>query len=104
MQGAIYRFIFDKSVSMADAETTLQLAILGAESLFGESMVRMDAAYSIDEARRVCVVDASNEVGRCICRVFTGYLAREFGGDAFSVRPAAQRRAADVNSPIAGTA
>ncbi len=80
MQPAIYRFEFDEPVSMTDIETTLHLAILGAESLFGESSVRLDGAYSIDERRRICVVDARNEVGRCICQIFTGYVAREFGG------------------------
>jgi hypothetical protein len=92
MRGAIYRFTFDESVCMADAEATLQLAILGAESLFGESTVRMDAAYSIDEDRHVCVVDARNEVGRCICQIFTGYLGRELGPDAFRVRAVPEQR------------
>lgn len=90
MQPAIYRFSFDESVSMTDVETTLHLAILGAEGLFGESTVRMDATYSIDEARRVCVVDARNEVGRSICQLFTGYLVKELGPDAFRVRPTRQ--------------
>ena len=87
MKPTIYRYVFEGSVPMDEAEATLHLAILAAESLFGVSTVRMDAAYSIDEQRRVCVVDASNDVGRCICQVFTGYLAREFGESAFHVRP-----------------
>jgi len=86
MQPAIYRFDFDGSVSMTDAETTLHLAVLGAEGLFGETAVRMDGAYSIDEERRCCVIDARNEIGRSICQLFTGYLTKEFGGDAFRVR------------------
>ncbi len=90
MQPAIYRFEFDEPVSMTDIETTLHLAILGAEGLFGESSVRMDGAYSIDERRRVCIVDARNEVGRSICQLLTGYLAKELGPDAFRVRPARQ--------------
>ncbi len=98
MQSAIYRFEFEESVSMTDVETTLHLAILGAQGLFGESSVRMDGAYSIDEQRRICVVDARNDVGRCICQIFTGYLAKEFGDEAFSVRPVAQRRETEVNS------
>ena len=89
MQPAVYRFSFDEPTSTADIEATLHLAILGAESIHGESTVRMDAAYSIDEAQRICVVDARNDVGRCICKVFTGYLTREIGGDAFGVRPVA---------------
>lgn len=99
MPSEIYRYTFDESVSMSDAESTLQLAILAAESLLGESIVRLDAAYSIDEQRRVCVVDASTEVGRSICRIFTGYLTREFGDHAFQVRPVQGRKPHAVAVP-----
>lgn len=96
MQSNVYRYVFGESVPMEEAEATLHLAILAAESLFGESTVRMDAAYSIDEGRRICVVDASNEVGRCICQIFTGYLTREFGRGAFQVRLAPAREPASA--------
>ncbi len=89
-QPIAYRYVFHDAVPIAEAEATLHLAILAAQSLFGEARVRMDASYSIDEQRRVCVVDASNDVGRCVCRIFTGYLTREFGDSAFRVRLAAQ--------------
>jgi len=49
MQPAIYRFDFDGSVSMTDAETTLHSAVLGAQWLIGETAVRMHGAYCIDE-------------------------------------------------------
>ena len=100
MQSAIYRFEFDKPVSMTDVETTLHLAVLGAEGLFGESSVRMDGAYSIDEQRRVCIVDARNEVGRCICQIFTGYLRKEFGSDAFTVRRVSADRSQANHEPV----
>lgn len=99
MPSEIYRYTFDQSVSMSDAESTLQLAILAAESLLGESIVRLDAAYSIDEQRRVFVVDAGTEVGRSICRIFTGYLTREFGDHAFQVRPVQGRKPNPVAVP-----
>jgi hypothetical protein len=92
MQPKVYRYVLDESVPMNEAEATLQLAILAAESLFGESTVRLNAAYTIDEQRRVCVVDAGNEVGRSICQIFTGYLAREFGADTFTVRAVPDQR------------
>ena len=96
MQSAIYRFEFDEPVCMTDVETTLHLAILGAEGLFGESNVRLDGAYSIDERHRVCIVDARNEVGRSICQLLTGYLAKELSPDAFRVRPVRQASQASV--------
>lgn len=86
MRSTLYRYKFDGSVPMPEIEASLHLAILAAEGLFGESKVRMDCAYSIDEKRRVCVVDGSNEVGRCICQIFTGYLTKEFDPDSFRVR------------------
>lgn len=93
MQSAVYRFEFDEPASMADVETTLHLAVLGAEGLFGESAVRMDATYSIDEERRICMVDACSEVGRAMVKLFTGYLTKELGPDAFRVRRAASTAA-----------
>ena len=99
MEPKIYRFDFDETLSMGDVEATLHLAILAAEGLFGESTVRMDASYSIDDEHRICIVDARNEVGRSISRVFTGYLGREFGETSFNVRAVPQRRAAAVPPP-----
>ena len=101
MQPEIYRFEFDEPVPMTDVESTLHLAVLGAEGLFGEASVRMDGAYSIDEKRRVCVVDARNEVGRSICQIFTGYLGREIGGDTFRVRAVSGSRDTKKNSSVA---
>jgi len=86
MRPDIYRYVLNETVPIEDAEATLHLAILAAESLFGESCVRMDVAYTIHEDSRVCLIDASTEVGRSICRIFTGYLIREFGQDRFKVR------------------
>jgi len=98
MKAGIYRYTFNESVSMPEAEATLQLAILAAESLFGEATVRLSAGYTIDEDKRVCVLDATNEVGRSICQIYTGYVTHEFGADAFRVRQveAAQREPAEV--------
>ncbi len=89
MSTGSYRFTFIESISMPDVEATLYLAIIGAEALYGESTVRMDSAYSIDKQSRVCVVDARNEVGRCIAQIFTGYLTRELGNALFTVRAVA---------------
>ena len=85
MKKDIVRYTFSRSVKMREAEETLLLAVLAVESLFGESTVRLDASYSIDSSRRACVIDASTEIGRAICRVFTGFVSREFGSDAFEI-------------------
>jgi len=84
MNGA-FRFVFKKDVSVVDAELSLHLAIFAIEGLFGVARVRLDVSYHIDEPRRVIVVDASNEVGEALVRVFTNLLLREFGDDSLQV-------------------
>jgi len=85
MAKEIYRYRFARSVSLRDVEETLFLSVLAAESLSGQSRVRMDAAYCMDDAQQACVIDASTKVGRDIGRIFTGFAIREFGEDSFHV-------------------
>jgi len=85
MPKEIYRYQFTEGVSLRDIEETLLLAVLAAESLHGQCCVRLDAGYCIENAKRVCVVDAGTQVGRTLNRIFAGFITREFGGDAFQV-------------------
>jgi hypothetical protein len=80
-----HRFEFNVETDMADVDAALLLALWGAESLHGESSVRIDAQYFLDEERRVCLVDTSTCVGRDFSRLFHGYLCRELGKNAFTV-------------------
>jgi hypothetical protein len=82
----IFRFEFEPSVPLADAEMSLHLAMYAVEGLFGEARVRLDASYHLDDARRAITVDGGTEVGAAIVKVFTRLLGREFGEDAFCVR------------------
>ena len=86
MTTEIYRYQFGDAVSPRDIEETLLLAVLAAECLHGQSRVRLDAGYFLDEDQRACVIDAGTVVGRDINRVFTGFAIREFGEDAFQVK------------------
>lgn len=88
MNRDVYRYAFGPSVPPGNIEETLLLAVLAAESLHGESRVRLDASYCFDAEKRTCVIDAGTDVGRDICRMFTGFSIREFGEDAFKVRRA----------------
>jgi hypothetical protein len=81
----VYRYTFPPEVLIEDVEETLLLALWGAESLHGESQVRLDAAHYLDVDRRACVIDADTAVGRDMNRLFTGFVQREFGADAFRV-------------------
>ncbi len=85
MKTEVLRYTFASSICMREVEETLLLAVLAVESLHGESIVRLDASYSVDAPRRCCVIDGSTEVGRALSRVFTGFVTREFGGDAFGI-------------------
>jgi hypothetical protein len=81
----IYRYTFNAEVPMADLEASLLLAIMSAESLHGESQVRLEASHYLDPDARVCIIDASTPVGHDVNRLFVGFLQREFGADGFSV-------------------
>ena len=81
----VYRFTFNTDAPIEEVEASLLLAILATESLHGQCQVRLDAAHYLDPARRACVIDAGTPVGRDLNRLFTGFIGREFGQDAFSV-------------------
>ena len=67
------------------AEASLLLAVMATESLHGEAQTRLDAGHFLDPIKRACVIDAGTPVGRDLNRLFTGFLSREFGADAFVV-------------------
>jgi len=85
MTRGIHRYSFRPTVPAEEIESTLLLAVLAAEGLHGQSRVRLDASYAFDAEKHVCVIDSSSDVGRDICRIFTGFAAREFGDESFSV-------------------
>jgi hypothetical protein len=85
MSPAVYRYTFAPEIASDDIESTLLLALLAVESLHGEADTRLDAAHAFDPARRTCVVDADSTVGRDLCRLFVGFMRREFGDSGFQV-------------------
>jgi hypothetical protein len=85
MNREVYRYVFASSVAFAEVEASLVLAIMAAESLHGQTRVRLDAAHAVDADKRSCVIEASTLVGRDLNRLFIGFVSREFGPDAFKV-------------------
>ena len=81
-----YRYRFKEDVDLRDVEDTLLLALLAAEGIYGQPRVRMDAAYTVDKPLRVVVVDASTDVGQDVAGIYTSFIIKEFGPDAFRVR------------------
>lgn len=85
MSAEVYRYKFAPTVPFEEAESSLVLAIMAAESLHGQTQVRLDAAHAVDADKRSCVIDASTPVGRDLNRLFIGFIGREFGQDSFDV-------------------
>ncbi len=85
MLSNVYRYEFTGSASMVDVEATLMLALTAVENLHGATQVRLDAEHAFDPVLRVCVVNAATQVGRDLNKLFAGFLAREFGAEAFRV-------------------
>lgn len=81
-----YRYKFLSGPALQEAEKTLLLATLAAEGLHGQSRVRMDAAYAVDDAVFTIAVDTSTAVGEDIASIFTAFVAKELGQKKFFVR------------------
>jgi hypothetical protein len=97
-----YRYVFAPTVPPEEVEGSLLLALFAAESLHGEAQVCLDAAHYLSPDGRTCVVDAGTEVGRDLNRVFTGFLRREFGEDAFQVERVSATESRDFRPVPAG--
>ncbi len=81
-----FRFEFQPTVKLTEAEMSLHLAIYAIEGLFGEARVRLETGYELDAANRLLVVNADGEIGASLVQVYTRLLIREFGENAFHVR------------------
>lgn len=85
MDAPEYRFRFTDAAPMADVEETLVMAVIAAEGLHGRARVRLDARFSANPAERTCTINADNEVGQDIARIFTELLILEIGTAEFEV-------------------
>jgi hypothetical protein len=96
MTRELYRYAFNDNVPSEEIEASLLLAVLAAESLHGESQVRLDVAHFLDMDDRACVIDAGTAAGRDLNRLFVGFIRREFGEDSFRVE-----RVLESKTPVA---
>lgn len=85
MNREIYRYSFGDDIPTDEAEESLMLAVLAAECIHGHSALRLAGAFLFDPAKRSCVVDGSTEIGQHIAAIFTGFLGKQFGDEAFKV-------------------
>lgn len=85
-----YRYTLGNGVPMRNVEDSLMLAILTMECLHGSAQARLDLSHEFDPKKRICVIDATTQVGRDCNRLFTGYLLSEFGRSSFRVERLAE--------------
>lgn len=102
MAKTVYRYVFSEHVKAQEVEATLVLAELAVEALHGAARMKLDARHFFDEARRACAIDASNEIGEQLNRVFVHYLALEFGEGAVTVERVAQVQPRAPEPVVAG--
>ena len=95
MNTHVYKYCFDDSVDLDEAELTLHLAIHAAEGLYGEALVRMEVGYRRDDGQRCLYIDGATDVGQAVVRVFTAFTIKEFGSTAFTVSSAPRVRPAE---------
>ena len=85
MTDTTYMYRFTENVEMSEITDTLLLAVAAAEALHGRAKVNLDADFELSEAERICRIDAKNEIGKDIARIFVEYLTLGFGEGGFKV-------------------
>jgi len=85
MTNDTYRYAFEKTVKMQAVEESLLLAVIATEGLHGRVKVNLDARFTIDDQERRCEIDADNDVGKDLARIFTGLLVSEMGEGVFKI-------------------
>jgi hypothetical protein len=81
-----YLFRFGPNAPMNEVEDTLRLAILATAAVHGEADVAIDAAHEVESEQRICTIDGSTPSGRDLARLFSSFISREFGSQAFTVK------------------
>ena len=52
MRSRVFRYQFDNEVPLEEVESSLLLAVLGVESLHGETEVQLNAIHDLDLKKR----------------------------------------------------
>jgi hypothetical protein len=85
MFAGAFRFTFNRHVILEDAETTLHLAMLAVEGLFGQPRVAMEFRYCLVTENNAIDLRSDSEVGATVARIFAGLLLREIGEGGFRI-------------------
>ena len=92
MSTTVYKFKFDAATELDEAESTLHLAILAAEGLFSEALLRVNFSYHRDDEAKSLHINGGDEISETVVRIFTSFAIKEFGSTAFviSISPSGQ--------------
>lgn len=85
MNETTYRFRFNDTIELDEAESTLHLAILAAEGLFSEALLRVSFSYRRDDEGHCLHVNGGDEISETVIRIFVSFVIKEFGSTAFTV-------------------
>lgn len=85
MRRTIYQYTFDPQINPSDIRDTFRLAYLATQSVYGHRRTLLEADFDLNEAQQEAWIDARNDVGQHLHRVFLGYLNREFGTGSTTV-------------------
>ncbi|MCC6425921.1 MAG: hypothetical protein IT435_03775 [Phycisphaerales bacterium] len=80
-----YRYVLCRPIPFPEVLSTLDLALIAAESLHGAERTRLDARFASDTRLLTLVIDANTPVGQTLNQVFLGFARREFGEKALRV-------------------
>jgi hypothetical protein len=81
----MYRYSFSEDTAFEQVQSTLLLALWATESIHGDAAVRLDAAHSTDDERRLIEIDGTTPTGLTLNKLLVGFLVREFGPLGFRV-------------------
>ncbi len=96
MTANTYRFRFNDTIELDDAESTLHLAILAAEGLFSEALLRVSFSYRRDDAEHCLQINGGDEISETVIRIFTSFAIKEFGSTAFTISSVPRDRPAEA--------
>lgn len=94
MHTTTYHYRFNDATELDEAESTLHLAILAAEGLFSEALLRVSFSYHRDDAGHSLLINGGDEISETVVRIFTSFAIKEFGSTAFTIsaKPGARDR------------
>lgn len=81
-----FHFTFKPSVPADELQDTVTLATIATEALYGAERVALEAQAEVDPKSRTVRVRGETEVGRAMASMFLGFVWREFGQEAVTVR------------------